>query len=157
MCRTRNLCARLFLCLLFSFSFPLLFFLSFFVHFCCLFISYVSLSLSFHFLFFLSLFFLLSSFTFFFSCFLRSLKSSHLFLSFVFIQDLEEIEAKRRRAIEELRGRLIVLWDQLEVADDIKRDFLEENQGCRQQVNDGNLTLLLSTTVVEFGFIVALL
>ena len=54
-------------------------------------------------------------------------------------QDLEEIEAKRRRAIEELRGRLIVLWEQLDVDDEIKRNFLEENQGCRQQV----LTLII--------------
>jgi len=53
-----------------------------------------------------------------------------------YCQDLEEIESKRRRAIEELRGRLLVLWDQLEVDEDIKRNFLEENQGCRQQVID---------------------
>ena len=49
---------------------------------------------------------------------------------------MEEIEAKRRRAIEELRGRLLVLWEQLDVDEDIKRNFLEENQGCRQQVSD---------------------
>jgi len=53
-----------------------------------------------------------------------------------YCQDLEEIEAKRRRAIEELRGRLLVLWEQLDVDEDIKRNFLEENQGCRQQVID---------------------